>query len=192
MRFFGRGRSDLSQRLDVLEKALLDHKKSIHFLEGQRIRTVRQFAAMQSLVESLIRTHPRPDMMLRWWNHEVPKLIDEVGRGRSDLSQRLDVLEKALLDHKKSIHFLEGQRIRTVRQFAAMQSLVESLIRTHPRPDMMLRWWNHEVPKLIDEVSQRGARRYRRRTSIGGACLAGDGEALYPNINWRRLPGRGW
>ncbi|WP_045760717.1 hypothetical protein [Xanthomonas albilineans] len=85
MRFFGRGRADLKQRLDVLEKALLDHKKSIHFLEGQRIRTVRQFAAMQSLVESLIRTHQRPDMMLRWWNHEVPKLIDEVSEVPEDI-----------------------------------------------------------------------------------------------------------
>ncbi|WP_045765946.1 hypothetical protein [Xanthomonas albilineans] len=85
MRFFGRGPADLKQRLDVLENALLDHKKSIHFLEGQRIRTVRQFAAMQSLVESLIRTHPRPDMMLRWWNHEVPKLIDEVSEVPEDI-----------------------------------------------------------------------------------------------------------
>lgn len=66
MRFPGRGCDDLSQRLDVLENALLEQKKSIHFLEGQRIRTVRQFAAMQSLVESLIRTHQRPDLMLRW------------------------------------------------------------------------------------------------------------------------------
>ncbi|WP_045771194.1 hypothetical protein [Xanthomonas albilineans] len=63
-------------------------------------------------------------------------------------------MEEALAEQQERTHFLEGQRIRMVRQFAAMQSLVESLIRTHQRPDLMLRWWNHEVPKLIDEVSE--------------------------------------
>ncbi|PPV09528.1 hypothetical protein WCN79_10525 [Xanthomonas axonopodis pv. vasculorum] len=85
MRFFGIGRADLRQRLDALEKALAEQQQRTHFLEGQRIRTVRQLAAMQSLVESLIRTHPRPDMLLRWWNHEVPKLIDEVSEVPPDL-----------------------------------------------------------------------------------------------------------
>ncbi|WAT15888.1 hypothetical protein [Xanthomonas fragariae] len=85
MRFFGRGRTDLGQRLARLEKALAEQQKSMQFLEGQRIRTVRQFAAMQSLVESLIRTHPRPDLMLRWWNQEVPQLIDEVSEVPPDL-----------------------------------------------------------------------------------------------------------
>ncbi|WP_045761990.1 hypothetical protein [Xanthomonas albilineans] len=85
MKFFGRGHADLRQRLDALEEALAEQQERTHFLEGQRIRTVRQFAAMQSLVESLIRTHQRPDLMLRWWNHEVPKLIDEVSEVPEDI-----------------------------------------------------------------------------------------------------------
>ncbi|WP_155394205.1 hypothetical protein [Xanthomonas albilineans] len=85
MRVFGRGPADLRQRLDALEEALAEQQERTHFLEGQRIRTVRQFAAMQSLVESLIRTHQRPDLMLRWWNHEVPKLIDEVSEVPEDI-----------------------------------------------------------------------------------------------------------
>ncbi|WP_045727020.1 hypothetical protein [Xanthomonas sp. GPE 39] len=72
MRIFGRGHAHLNQRLEVLEKALAEQQQRTHFLEGQLIRTVRQLVAMQSLLESLIRTHPRPDLMLRWWNHEVP------------------------------------------------------------------------------------------------------------------------
>ena len=70
------------------------------------------------------------------------------------VGERLERLEKALEGHRKHINFLEGQRIRGVRQFAVAQSLLESFIRTHQRPDLLVRWWHQEVPNLIDEVSE--------------------------------------
>ncbi|WP_045764700.1 hypothetical protein [Xanthomonas albilineans] len=85
MKFFRARRPELEQRVDTLEQAMIDLEGHTHFLDGQRIRTVRQLAAMQSLLESLIRAHPRPDMMLRWWNHEIPMLIDEVSEVSPEL-----------------------------------------------------------------------------------------------------------
>jgi hypothetical protein len=61
---------------------------------------------------------------------------------------------EVLQSHHNSIDFLEGQRIRTVRQFFPFETMLDSLIRTHPRPDLLLRIWSQHVPLIIDDVSE--------------------------------------
>ena len=63
-------------------------------------------------------------------------------------------LSDVLHSHHESIDFMEGHRIRMVRQMFPQEALLDSLIRTHPRPDLLLRVWNQHVPLVIDDVSE--------------------------------------
>jgi hypothetical protein len=63
-------------------------------------------------------------------------------------------LDDTLRSHHDSLDFLEGHRIRLVRQMFPLEALLDSLIRTHPRPDLLLRVWNQHVPLVIDDVSE--------------------------------------
>jgi hypothetical protein len=63
-------------------------------------------------------------------------------------------LDDTLRSHHDSLDFLEGHRIRLVRQMFPLEALLDSLIRTHPRPDLLLRVWNQHVPMVIDDVSE--------------------------------------
>jgi hypothetical protein len=86
----------------------------------------------------------------------TPALDGDAGSARTfqRMEERMERMEAAMLDHRRHINFLEAQRIRGIRQFAAAQSLLESFIRTHQRPDLLRRWWHQEIPKLIDEVTE--------------------------------------
>ncbi len=63
-------------------------------------------------------------------------------------------LGEILRCHHDSLDFLEGHRIRMVRQMFPQEALLDSIIRTHPRPDLLLRVWNQHVPLIIDDVSE--------------------------------------
>lgn len=62
-------------------------------------------------------------------------------------------LKTILESHRNSLQFLEGQRIRGVRQMFVTQAFLDGLIYTHSRPDMLLRHWHNQLPQLIDEVT---------------------------------------
>jgi hypothetical protein len=70
-------------------------------------------------------------------------------------SQTAPWLKTILESHRDSIKFLEAQRIRLVQQATVMASVIDSLIVTHVRPDVLLYKWCHEVPELIDHVSDK-------------------------------------
>lgn len=76
------------------------------------------------------------EALWEWQTHFVPWLGD------------------ILRSHHDSLDFLEGHRIRLVRQMSPFESMLDCLIRTHPRPDLLLRVWNQHVPLVIDDLSE--------------------------------------
>ena len=77
-----------------LGEQLGGHRDHLNFLEDQRIRTVRQMYRFEYVLDSLIRTHPRSDLLLRTWHQQVPLLIDKLTEVPDDLteSQKEDAL----------------------------------------------------------------------------------------------------
>jgi len=142
--------------------------------EKRRAKIVRQWmleAMSIPPVESAVMGNVDEAEVERWWREQTalspaPEPTVVLDCGGYDIEQKVQALldwqaqtapwlKTILESHRDTVHFLEGQRIRAVQHLSVMSSMLDSLVMTHVRPDVLQRKWSHEVPELIDHISDK-------------------------------------
>ena len=146
MKFFRKWRE---KRREAIAQQWIAEKISLPPVEVPKLDVDEDALERWRQEQAVLRPAPGPTVVL---NNDTDDIEQQVQDLLTWQAQTAPWLKEILASHRDSLRFLEGQRIRTVRQLQVMETVLDALIFTHSRPDWLLLNWQHQVPALIDRV----------------------------------------